>query len=104
MNINFKKLNKDDKIISLIKYLSDKYGKNSFQIKDYWDTDLSAIGLCDKTGKYLIYIAVYNEHYFVSLEDPPINNDFPYVSAGDYDNVNLSKLEELVTKHLRINI
>lgn len=104
MKIDINKLNKDKKIISLINYLFDKYGEESFKINDCWDSDLIAIGLCDKTEKYLMYIAAYDDYYFASLENPPVNDDFPYDSAGDYDNIDLTKLEELFVKHLRINI
>jgi hypothetical protein len=70
MNIDINKLNKDKKLISLIKYLINKYGEENFKIKDYWDSDLFAIGLSDKTDKYLIYVAVYDDHYYASLENP----------------------------------
>ncbi|MBN1500581.1 MAG: hypothetical protein JW982_10510 [Spirochaetes bacterium] len=101
MNINEQKKNK--KIKSLLYYLNDKYGENSFKISGFWDTDEDAIGLSDVNDLYVVYIANYGDKYFVSLEDPPKDNDFPYVPIGDYDNVDIDAVDNLVRTHLRLN-
>lgn len=97
--------NKDASIKNLIEYLADKYGKDNFKTKDYWDGDNLAIGLSDKSDKYLIYISTRgldNSRYFVALENPSKDNELPYEPAGDFDNLQLPELERLFIEHLRI--
>ncbi|GAL85937.1 hypothetical protein MYP_3166 [Sporocytophaga myxococcoides] len=103
--MNYEELNKDEKIISTIKHLIDKFEIGNFKIKDYWDGDLCAIGLTDNEEKYLIYFSTYGDNgFFVSLENLKLEGDldFPYEPAGDFNNVNLEDLEKIFIRHLRL--
>lgn len=96
---------KNQKIVFLVKYLQAKYGPNNILIQDHWESDENAIGLTDKSGHYLGYISIISGqdgNYYLALENPPVDNDFPYLPAGEFDSITLSELEHLLTKHLRL--
>lgn len=40
--------------------------------------------------------------FFVSLENPPTTDDFPYTPGDDYDNLSAEEVEEILNKYLRI--
>jgi hypothetical protein len=114
-NYNFKHLNaelkdKDKSIKNLVTYLFNKYLRDSLLIKDYWDADRCAIGLVDKSEKYLIYICTLGlaeSRYFISLEDSPKDDplkeySLTYTPVGDFNDINLSELERRLVEHLRI--
>lgn len=99
--------NKDKTIIEIVDYLQTKFGQTDILIQNYWEGDFNAIGLTNKTRQYLIYISTYGteqDKYNVSLENPPIDDDLPYSTSGDLDNLSLEKLEKIVIEHLRLNI
>lgn len=101
--MSYDALNKDEKIKSTVKYLTEKFGVENFKIKDYWDADLCAIGLTDNEEKYLIYISTYNDNgFYVSLENLRSDDDHPYETAGDINNLSLEELEKIVIQHLRL--
>lgn len=103
--MSYKDLQKDDRILEIVKHLFDKFGDDYFKVRDYWEADLAAIGLSDNSGRYLVYISTYNKkegHYFVSLENTTPDDDFPYEPVGDFDEVNLEELERIFKEHLRI--
>jgi hypothetical protein len=96
-------LNKSKKIIETVEYLQNKYSADKILTNNYWDGDLEAIGLTDKTGQYVAYISTFkrsDNHYFLSLENPPVNDEQLHSRAGDFENINLDELERLVTRHL----
>jgi hypothetical protein len=97
---------KSQRIIDIVEYLQTKYGASNILIKHHWDSDENAIGLTDKTEKFLAYISTISENdngFYLALENPPLDEGFPYSPVGDFDNINLTKLEELVTKHLQVD-
>ena len=99
--------NKDKTINEIIDYFQSKFGKTDILIQDYWEGDYCAIGLTDKTRQYLVYISTYGTEqnkFIVSLENPSINNDLPYLPSGDFDNLSLENLEKIVIEHLRLNL
>lgn len=65
-------INKDKSILNILNKLKYLLDSNVIEIKDYWDSDLSAIGL--KNGNRLIYICSYNSKnddnpsYYYELE------------------------------------
>ena len=101
--MNYKHLNRNDRIKSTVKYLADKFGPESFKVRDHWDGDLAAIGLVDNQEKYLIYFSVYTDNgFYVALENLVTVDDFPYNQVGSFDNVDLVGLEKIFKEHLRI--
>ncbi len=96
---------KTKQIKQLIKYLIKKYSSVNIVVTDYWDADNTAIGIADKTKEYTVYI-FDNERtdnkFYVSLENPPTTNNFPYIPAGDFDNLSAEEVEKIVIEHLKI--
>jgi hypothetical protein len=100
-------IDKSHRIQYVVKYLQDKYGKENILIKDYWQADFDAIGLTNNSGQRLAYVSTVSDKdddYHLALENPPINNDFPYSPAGEFDNLSLTELERLLTKHLGLTV
>lgn len=96
---------KTQRIKQLIDYFLKKYGSTEIVVTDYWDADHTAIGLADKTKKYTVYITDngrIDNKFFVSLENPPTTDDFLYTSGGDYENLSINEVEEILIKHLKI--
>jgi hypothetical protein len=95
---------KDERIISTIKHLAEKFGKSNFMILDFWEGDLCAIGLTDNKQKHLIYISVYaNDGFDVSLENLYPDDLYKVDLVGDYQNLNMEALENIFQQHLQIN-
>ncbi len=98
---------KDHSIIEAIELLRLKYGNSNIHIQDYWESDNYAIGICDLTKKYLVYISTYlmkKGRYYVALENPPNNSSLPYSPAGEFDDITLEELFKLVFNHLKLQI
>lgn len=96
---------KNQEIIAIVKFFQTKYGADNILIQDHWISDENAIGLTDKSKQYLGYISTISEkkdHYYLALENPPVDDDLPYSDAGDLDDISLSELENILTKHLRL--
>jgi hypothetical protein len=101
--MNYKDINKDERIKFIVNHLVNKFGETSFKLKDHWDGDLNAIGLTDNEEKYLIYISSYGESdFYVALENLTDAEELTYEPAGDFDNVDLNGLEKIFIEHLRI--
>ena len=96
---------KTKQIKQLTDHLLEKYGSENILVTDYWDTDNTAIGLADKTKKYTVYITDNGRSdnvFYVSLENPPTTEKFPYTPGGDFDNLSAEEVEEILIKHLKI--
>ena len=101
-----KNLDKSKRIVETIHFLQDKYGDTNIVVKDHWEDDSNAIGLTDKSKQYLVYISTVSDKdddYYVALENPPLDNDMPYSPAGDFTNISLTELENILTRHLRLD-
>ena len=101
-----KQLNKSKRIIYVLEFLQNKYGETNIVINDHWEADKEAIGLTDKTGQYLAYISTISDidnNYFLALENPSVDNEIPYSPVGDFDNISLTELEKILTRHLRLS-
>lgn len=71
-----KSLDKSKRIVEIVKFLQDKYGDTNIVIEDHWKDDKNAIGLTDKSGRYLVYISTVSDKdddYYVALESPPLS-------------------------------
>ena len=95
---------KNQRIVNVVKHLQTKYGTENILIQDHWESDENAIGLTDKSKRYLAYISTISEddQYYLALENPPVDENFPYSSVGDFDNISLMELENLLVIHLRL--
>ncbi len=96
---------KDYSIVSVVNYLSDRYGNDSFFTNDFWDGDLCAIGLFDKEKKYLFYISTYLKKdgvFYVSCETIGKENKRKNDVSGEYRNIDIKKLDYLFSKHIGI--
>lgn len=103
--IIFKRLNKSERILTVIDFLQNKYSSTNIVITDYWEADKEAIGLTDKTRQYLAYISTItgkDNNYFLALENSTLDDKTPYLSAGEFDNINITELEGLLKQHLRL--
>jgi hypothetical protein len=100
-------MNTKHKIIeNTLKYLQGKYGRSRILVKDYWEGDENAIGIIDKNEKMLAYFAYYesdsDKMFYLSLEELTPNEDFPYKSIGEFGNLTLAELENIIVKHLEL--
>lgn len=96
---------KTKQIKQLTDHLLKKYGSENILVTDYWDADNTAIGLADKTKKYTVYITDNGRAdnvFFVSLENPPTTENFPYTLGDSFDNLSAEEVEEILIKHLKI--
>jgi hypothetical protein len=96
---------KSSKIEFIVKYFQEKYGINNIIVNDHWKEDEEAIGLIDKTGKYLIYISTLTDIdgiYYAALEYPQKDESFPYVDGGDFENLTIAELEVVLSDHLKL--
>jgi len=102
--MNSKLLNKDKQIQRIVDYLLDKY-KERVSVKDFWEADICAVGLCDKIEKHLIYISTFGlavDRFYVVLENLIDNNENPAI-VGEFNDVTIDRLENILTKHLMID-
>ncbi len=96
---------KDEDIRQVITSLQDELGLDAFDIVDHWETDSLAIGIARPDNhKTLIYIATCesDNRYFVSLENPPVDEDFPYQQGEIFDGIDFITLMNVVKKHLSL--
>jgi hypothetical protein len=96
---------KTEQIKYLTNHLLQKYGVDNIFVTNHWDADNMAIGLADKTKKYIVYISDYGKPeniFFVSLENPTESNELLYSAGEDFENQTMDEVEKIVVKHLRI--
>lgn len=98
-----KLLDKDKQIQRIVDYFLDKY-KERILVKDFWDADLCAIGLCDKIEKHLIYISTFGlpvDRFNVVLENLTDINENPVI-VGEFKDISFERLENILINHLMI--
>lgn len=96
---------KDITIKNIVLHLQEKLGVDNIVIKDYWEADNGAIGVTTKDNKNLVYISTYmkkNNEYLVELESTAEYENDVYKNCGDFDNISIDKVEELVRTHLNL--
>lgn len=96
---------KTEQIKRLTDRLLKKYGSTNIVVTDYWDADNRAIGLADKTKQYTVYIldnGNTDNLFFVSLENPPTSDEFPYTPGDDFENLTAEEVERILIKHLKL--
>jgi hypothetical protein len=100
-----KQLNKNERILHIVDFFQNKYGATNILISDHWKSDKEAIGLTDRSGKFLAYISTIsnkNNNYYLALENPSVDNKLPYSPAGEFDNLSLAELENILVIHLKL--
>lgn len=99
------KLEKSERIRSLIKHLQQSFGPDSFKIKDFWEGDLEAIGLSNLEETRLIYLSTLHlpKGYYISLESGSINTD-KFETEGCHENTSREKARSLFAEHLEIKV
>ena len=81
MNSQLKNLNKNEKILQIVDFFQNKYGATNILISDHWKSDKEAIGLADRSGKFLAYISTISNkdnNYYLALENPSVYCLIPY--------------------------
>ena len=98
-------IQKNDRIKSLINHLEQKFGVDKFLIKDFWDSDLEAIGFANASETKLVYVSAHEEHndFYVALESGDINTS-EYTPDNEYNNIDLTNLELIFAKHLNLAV
>ncbi len=97
-------LNKDKSLKRIVDLLLDKYG-DQILIKDFWEADLCAIGLCDKIQKHLIYISTLGlpiDRFNIVLEDLTDNKE-NLIHVGEFNDITIDRLESILKNHLMID-
>jgi hypothetical protein len=97
-------MNKYPSIEAAVATLRERLGADTFELVNYWDADLCAIGVANpKDNRILVYVCSYGlpeGRYNVSLELPPENEEPLYKSAGEFESVSIDELVEITKKHL----
>jgi hypothetical protein len=98
---------KDDAILEAVEHLRNCLGPDEFQIIDHWEADLIAIGVASPSDlQRLVYFSLESEgerHFYVSLEAAPTKGgELPYMDCGEFNDVDLETLTEIVAEHLGI--
>ncbi|HQV74168.1 MAG TPA: hypothetical protein PLE78_01650 [Flavobacteriales bacterium] len=86
---------KDRTIHELLKHLTDKFGVDSFIVRDHWDADLCAIGIENVNGKYLLYLNSYGRprhHFYLDLEN--VSDPDQSVVLESQERVSLETIDE----------
>jgi hypothetical protein len=102
--MNSKLLKKDKDLRRIVDLLMNKYS-DRILIKDFWNTDLCAIGLCDKSEKHLIYISTFGlpiDRFNIVLENLSANDENTMI-VGEFNDITFDKLENILKKHLMID-
>ncbi len=95
------KIQKNDRIRSLISHLEKNFGSNNMIIKDFWDSDPEAIGFSNTSETKLVYVSAYEDDndFFVALESGEINTS-EYQPVFERNEVTLEELESIFREHL----
>ncbi|HYF03405.1 MAG TPA: hypothetical protein VEC36_08510 [Patescibacteria group bacterium] len=101
------KLAKDKTILQLITHLEQKFGKESFVIEDYWDSDLCAIGLSNSQYKFLMYVSSSfkrNGIFHVEIEEIIKRGEYNFETPPIvFENIKVTELEEVFKKYILNN-
>jgi hypothetical protein len=98
-------MQKDKAIKNVLAGLFQQFGETNFTITDFWDGDLSAIGIKNSTDKkHLIYISTYKlpgDLFFVEVEKANSKTKLTdYSVIGKFEKIDFDELSEIVSKYL----
>jgi hypothetical protein len=96
---------KDDSIKNVLNNLFHQFGKSNFEVIDYWDADLSAIGIKNSTDKkYLVYISTFNspnDLFFVEVEKTNTGKSLTDVEVFErFEQIDFEKLSKIIIEYL----
>ncbi|UOQ71232.1 hypothetical protein [Hymenobacter cellulosilyticus] len=98
--------NKSLPIQETIRQLVGIFSDNYFDIVDHWTDDPEAIGIAhpDNHG-ILVYISTADlqQGYYVELEAPSYQQEFPYWNKGSYSSSNMNAVAAIVFMHFNMN-
>ncbi len=81
-------MQKDPRIIGVLRHLEATLGVSTFVITDHWEADLLAVGVTNPSNpNALAYIAIEGApgHFTVIIEGPPKpGSDVPYEDIGRF--------------------
>lgn len=81
-------MNKHKSIIKLIEILNNSIDSNAYEVIDFWEGDLCAIGL--KKGSKLVYISTYNY-----INQKKLRYDFDFELINDEKPIPLDVIKEV---------
>ncbi len=95
---------KDPLIIEAINRLKQELGDDAFDVVDYWDADLYAIGIAlPQNHRVLVYISTYNipvGKYHIQLELPSQDGEIDsYKDVGNRDSLEFEELTKHISDH-----
>jgi hypothetical protein len=85
--------------------LQDELGLTSFDVVDYWEADLTAIGIgCRLDRSRLVYVDAATSPRFTAMLEvaPEAGSELLYTVVGTHDELNLAQLAQVIRSHLRI--
>lgn len=94
--------NKNLEITTLIQWLKNKY--TELKIKDYWDADLTAIGVSNKKGTRLLYISSFNQtkgKFYIECEK--IDNHENYTVFKKKDNLSKEGICDILDQYIFVD-
>ena len=97
---------KDESIEGFLKKLFGRFGRTNFELTNYWDGDLCAIGLRNSSDKeFLIYVSTWHvqeNRYFVEIEDSKSEIVVNGYVNGNRSEINFEEVCKLVAKYFRL--
>ncbi len=102
-SILVRSLQKDPNILNVIKKL--KCEERGWAFVDYWDADLTAIGIiAPRAPRKIAYISTWQQEkpgwYFLELESPDGPALVDYKVDGTFESIDFAELERRVVAHL----
>ena len=100
-------LTKDKTIHDLLAKLRSRFGEDSFEIEDYWEADLCAIGIVNPTNRRsLAYISTYGlpeAQYYLELELLADSDEAMNAEVKErYKPMGFEQLLPIVAEHLSL--
>lgn len=101
--MNFTLQHKDKRLKEIVFQLMNKFD-TQIKVMDFWESDLSAIGICDKSERQLVYISIFGlSHGKCNIVLEQLNeNRECQDTIGMFNNISLPELEQIMIDHLKI--
>lgn len=98
------KLEKDPRILDMLRKLRAALGTDAFDVVDHWHTDLISVGIASpKNHHVLTYIGIFDDGFYAELELPPSRSDDSlYKVDGRHSGLEFEQLVDVIAKHLSL--